>query len=178
MRGAALRAFGTLSHVRRGDGAGAVAAMVDVGHKPASLRRARVRARVSLPWTSALEDASALSALYTTAVCAGTLAAKRTAGLIPMCHPLGLEHVAIDIARGDAGGGPGRTALLIIEAEAVTRAGTGVEMEAFVGASVAALTLVDMLKSSVPPGGVVVEEVRLLSKTGGKSDFQYKPEMA
>jgi cyclic pyranopterin phosphate synthase len=143
---------GELSHVEAtGD-----VRMVDVGTKPASHRRARARARVRMaPETvRALHDLPKGDAL-TTARLAGIMAAKRTADLIPLCHPLPLTHVDVRVELGvDA---------VAIESTASTTAQTGVEMEALVAASVAALTLYDMAKSV--DKGMVVEDVRLVEKT-------------
>ena len=152
-----------LSHVR----AGGTPAMVDVSAKPASLRVARASAVVRFPREAyaALEAAgfsTSKGSVLHTAVVAGTLAAKRTHELIPFCHPLGLERC--DIAIAPAGGD-----CLAIECTAAVHHRTGVEMEALTGASVAALTLYDMCKSL--SHGIVIESVRLLEKTGGKSGY-------
>jgi cyclic pyranopterin phosphate synthase len=140
-----------LSHV---DDSGAVR-MVDVGDKPVSRRRARARAVVRM----APETASRLSELpkgdaLGAARLAGIMAAKRTSDLIPLCHPLPLTHVAVELRVGDG--------LVEIEASAETAAQTGVEMEALVAASVAALTIYDMAKAVDP--GMEIGEVRLLEK--------------
>jgi cyclic pyranopterin phosphate synthase len=143
---------GELSHV---DPSGDVR-MVDVGQKPLSRRHARASALVRM----APETVRALHALpkgdaLTTARLAGIMAAKRTADLIPLCHPLPLTHVDVTLElRGDA---------VEIESSASTTAQTGVEMEALVAAAVAALTLYDMAKAV--DKGMVVESVRLLEKT-------------
>jgi cyclic pyranopterin monophosphate synthase len=125
-----------LSHV---DEAGSVQ-MVDVGGKPAQRRRAVARAVVHMaPATAArLRDLPKGDAL-TTAQLAGIMAAKRTAELIPLCHPLPLTHVEVSLAVGDAS--------VEITAAAETTAQTGVEMEALTAASVAALTVYDMAKA-------------------------------
>jgi cyclic pyranopterin phosphate synthase len=141
-----------LSHV--GD-AGEVR-MVDVGAKPASRRRAVARARVRM----AAATAETLRALpkgdaLVTAQLAGIMAAKRTAELIPLCHPLPLSHVAVHLDVVEAA--------VEIEALAETTAGTGVEMEALVAASVAALTVYDMAKAIDKE--MTIEEVRLVEKT-------------
>ncbi len=91
----------------------------------------------------------------TTARLAGIMAAKRTADLIPLCHPLPLTHVDVRLELGEDA--------VIVEATASTTAQTGVEMEALVAASVAALTLYDMAKAV--DKGMVVEEIRLVEKT-------------
>ena len=140
-----------LSHV---DESGAVR-MVDVGGKPVSRRRARARAVVRMaPETAArlaeLPKGDALAA----ARLAGIMAAKRTADLIPLCHPLPLTHVAVDVEVGEG--------FVEIEASAETTAQTGVEMEALVAATVAALTVYDMAKGVDP--AMEIGEVRLLEK--------------
>jgi cyclic pyranopterin phosphate synthase len=152
-----------LSHV----GAGGAPAMVDVSGKTPSPRLARAAAVVRFPRAAfeALEAAgfsTAKGSVIHTAIVAGTLAAKRTHELIPFCYPVGLERcdIAITPARPDA---------LTIECTAAVHHRTGVEMEAMTGAAVAALTLYDMCKSL--SHGIVVESVRLLEKSGGKSGF-------
>ena len=141
-----------LSHV---DESGAVR-MVDVGAKPAVRRRARARAfvRMSPGTTARLEELPKGDAL-TTAQLAGIMAAKRTAELIPLCHPLPLTHVDVGLEVEDGG--------VAIEASAETTAQTGVEMEALTAAVVAALTVYDMAKAVDKE--MVVEDVRLLEKT-------------
>ena len=125
-----------LSHV---DDSGAVR-MVDVGGKPAQRRRAVARALVRMaPATAARLRELPKGDALTTAQLAGIMAAKRTSELIPLCHPLPLAHVAVELHVG--GGG------VEILASAETTAQTGVEMEALTGASVAALTIYDMAKA-------------------------------
>jgi len=137
--------------------------MVDVSHKPVSERTARAQAlvRFSPPAAQALRDATLPKGdAFVTAQLAGILAAKQTGNLIPLAHPLPLAHVEVVFAwESDS--------VLRIEAQASTSAQTGVEMEAMVAASIAALTIYDMTKAV--DKGIVVENVRLLSKTGGKS---------
>jgi cyclic pyranopterin phosphate synthase len=125
-----------LSHV---DESGAVR-MVDVGAKPEQRRRAVARAHVRMaPETVArLGDLPKGDAL-TTAQLAGIMAAKRTSELIPLCHPLALSHVAVDVRVAEDG--------VEITASVETTAQTGVEMEALTAASVAALTVYDMVKA-------------------------------
>jgi cyclic pyranopterin monophosphate synthase len=125
-----------LSHV---DETGAVR-MVDVGGKELSRRRAVARAEVRMAAETArrLRELPKGDALATAQV-AGIMAAKRTADLIPLCHPLPLTHVAVELEVGEAG--------VAIEASAETTAQTGVEMEALTAASVAALTVYDMAKA-------------------------------
>ena len=141
-----------LSHI---DESGSVR-MVDVGGKPESRRRAVARARVHM----AAETARRLRELpkgdaLTTAQLAGIMAAKRTSELIPLCHPLPLSHVEVTLEVGEGS--------VEITASAETTAQTGVEMEALVAASVAALTVYDMAKAIDKE--MVVSEVRLLEKT-------------
>jgi cyclic pyranopterin phosphate synthase len=141
-----------LSHV---DEAGKVR-MVDVGGKPVSRRRAVARAILRV----APETVSRLSALpkgdaIAAAKLAGIMAAKRTSELIPLCHPLPLTHVAVEIELGDE--------QVEIVTAAETAAQTGVEMEALVAASVAALTVYDMAKAI--DSTMEIAEVRLLEKT-------------
>ena len=141
-----------LSHV---DDSGAVR-MVDVGAKPLSRRRAVARGRVDL----AAETASRLRELpkgdaLATAQIAGIMAAKRTSELVPLCHPLPLSAVDVRL-EVEADG-------VAIEASVETTAQTGVEMEALVAVSVAALTVYDMAKAV--DKGMVVTDVRLLEKT-------------
>ncbi|HTR34097.1 MAG TPA: cyclic pyranopterin monophosphate synthase MoaC [Gaiellaceae bacterium] len=125
-----------LSHV---DESGAVR-MVDVGAKPAQRRRAVARALVRLaPETIAKLGALPKGDALTTAQLAGIMAAKRTSELIPLCHPLPLTHAGVEVQVVDGG--------VEIVASAETTAQTGVEMEALTAASVAALTLYDMVKA-------------------------------
>jgi cyclic pyranopterin monophosphate synthase len=140
-----------LSHV---DESGEVR-MVDVGGKPSSRRRAVARAvlRVAPETVAQLRSLPKGDALAT-AKLAGIMAAKRTSDLIPLCHPLPLTHVAVEIEVGDE---------VEITASAETTAQTGVEMEALVAASVAALTVYDMAKAI--DSSMEVAEVRLLEKT-------------
>jgi cyclic pyranopterin monophosphate synthase len=130
--------------------------MVDVGDKPLSRRRARARASVAMaPETAArLRDLPKGDAL-TTAQIAGVMAAKRTSDLIPLCHPLPLSSIDVHVAIVDNGAD--------ITSTVETTAQTGVEMEALVAASVAALTIYDMAKAV--DDRLSVTEVRLLEKT-------------
>jgi cyclic pyranopterin phosphate synthase len=141
-----------LSHV---DETGGVR-MVDVGGKPQSRRRAIARARVrTAPETAArLRELPKGDALVTAQI-AGVMAAKRTSELIPLCHPLPLTHVDVRLAIVADG--------VEITAEAETTAQTGVEMEALVAASVAALTVYDMAKAIDKE--MAVTDVMLVEKT-------------
>jgi cyclic pyranopterin monophosphate synthase len=148
-----------LSHVRD-DGS---LAMVDVGAKPATARTARAEARVRL--SAAAADALRAATLpkgdaFAAAQLAGIMAAKRTDELIPLAHPIALGAVDVSFSWEDA-------TTLRIATRATTFGQTGVEMEAMVAASVAALTIYDMCKAA--DKAIVVESVRLVEKTGGKS---------
>jgi cyclic pyranopterin monophosphate synthase len=140
------------------------ARMVDVGDKPATDRRAVARAVVRMsPETAAkvaAGDAPKGDVLGTARI-AGVLAAKRTGELIPLCHPLGLDHVDVEAAVDAAAG------TVTLTAEARVTARTGVEMEAMTAASVAALTVYDMVKGI--ERGVQIASVALLEKSGGRS---------
>jgi cyclic pyranopterin phosphate synthase len=159
----------TLSHVGPGNGP----RMVDVGGKPVSLRTAHAVAVVVLPAAlagrlEAGELATPKGPVFQAAILAGIMGAKRTAELIPLCHPLSLDDCGVEIkARAP---GPDGSVEVEIHCRARTQARTGVEMEALTGASVAALTLYDMGKSVTH--GIVIREIRLLEKTGGKKDFR------
>jgi cyclic pyranopterin phosphate synthase len=140
------------------------ARMVDVGDKQSTARAARAEARVKMaPATLAAVQDEALPKgdVIAAARLAGIMAAKRTADLIPLCHPLALEFVGIDIVADDALPG------LHVIAEARLTGRTGVEMEALVAASVAALTIYDMCKAI--DRGMEVTSVRLVEKSGGRS---------
>ena len=140
------------------------ARMVDVGDKPATDRRAVARAVVRMsPGTAAtvLAGDAPKGDVLGTARIAGILAAKRTGELIPLCHPIGLDHVDLD-AELDPGAGT-----VTLTASAAVTARTGVEMEAMTAAAVAALTVYDMVKGL--ERGVRIEAVELLSKSGGRS---------
>jgi len=139
------------------------ARMVDVGAKSATARAARAEAVVRVGAVIARRLARhggvAKGDVFAAARLAGILAAKRTAELIPLCHPLPLDHVAVTAAL--------RGADVHITAAVRCRAATGVEMEALTAAAVAALTVYDMCKSA--DKGLVIRRVRLLEKSGGKS---------
>jgi cyclic pyranopterin monophosphate synthase len=142
------------------------ARMVDVGAKPVTERRAVARALVRMsPLTAAAVAAgdAPKGDVLGTARIAGIQAAKRTAELIPLCHPLGLDQVTVD-TEVDAEAG-----VVTITATARVTAKTGIEMEAMTAASVAALTVYDMVKGL--ERGVEIASVVLVEKTGGKSDW-------
>ena len=141
--------------------------MVDVSAKPATVREAVARGEVVVPAAvmqllRAGELHSPKGPIFQTAVVAGTMAAKRTSELIPLCHPLPVEGCEVT-ARA-----VGRR--IVIEARVRTMDKTGVEMEALTAVAVAALTVYDMCK--VVSQGIVIRDIRLLKKTGGKSDYR------
>ncbi len=138
------------------------ARMVDVGEKPATERSAVAEAvvRVSPQTARAVRDGDAPKGdVLGTARIAGIQAAKRTADLIPLCHPLALTYVGVEAEVTDDA--------ITLTAEARTTGPTGVEMEALTAAAVAALTVYDMVKGL--ERGAVIEQVQLLSKQGGRS---------
>lgn len=144
------------------------AAMVDVQHKKATQRTAIAQSIVELPTEvlAGLEHAGNLhspkGSVFQTAVLAGIMAAKKTGDLIPLCHPIGLDNCHIDIHLDE-------NQHVVIHCTATVFSKTGVEMEALVGASIAALTVYDMCKAL--SHDIVVRETKLISKTGGKRDF-------
>jgi cyclic pyranopterin phosphate synthase len=138
------------------------ARMVDVGDKPATERRAVARAvvRMSPETAEAVRAGDAPKGdVLGTARIAGIMAAKRTSELIPLCHPLALSFVGVD---GEITGDG-----VVLTAEARTTGSTGVEMEALTAASVAALTVYDMVKGL--ERGVEIASVALVEKSGGRS---------
>ena len=142
--------------------------MVDVGDKATTRRTARAQAIVVLGAAimDKLEDndiQTKKGPVFQTAILAGIMAAKQTSNLIPLCHPLALEKVGVDITVNTA-------REVVITCTARLTGKTGVEMEALTGASVAALTIYDMCKAF--SHDIVIREVRLLEKTGGKSDYK------
>jgi cyclic pyranopterin phosphate synthase len=146
-------------------------AMVNVGDKPVTKRTAHAVAVVSLPPELAAllrddEITTKKGPIFHAAVLAGVMGAKKTSELIPLCHPLPLDDCQIEIK-------PDRErAEIELHCRVQTHAKTGVEMEALTGATVAALTLYDMAKAVSP--AIVIKQVHLLEKTGGKSDYRAK----
>ena len=142
------------------------ARMVDVSDKPATARAAAAAGLVRMaPQTLALalSGEAKKGDVIAVAELAGVMAAKKTADLIPLCHPLALSKVAVEIAEAPGEG-------LAVTARVKTTGPTGVEMEALTAVSVACLTLYDMLKAA--DKAMTIEAVRLISKTGGASgDF-------
>src|SRR5688500_6501087 len=140
------------------------ARMVDVGAKPSTARRARASGfiRMSVGTLELIErNQMEKGDVLSVARVAGIMGAKKTAELIPLCHPLRLDDVQIRITADHALPG------LRVEAEAATTGRTGVEMEAMVGVMVTLVTVYDMAKAH--DRGMVISEVRLEEKTGGKS---------
>ncbi|MBT8082480.1 MAG: cyclic pyranopterin monophosphate synthase MoaC [Gammaproteobacteria bacterium] len=141
--------------------------MVDVGDKQATDRSAHARCIVRLPDAIAAhisgdEIETKKGPVFATAIIAGVMAAKKTHELIPFCHPLGLENCKLNVElHGND---------VVIDCHTRVHGKTGVEMEALTGASVAALTVYDMLKAM--SHDIVIGETRLMAKTGGKEDFR------
>lgn len=142
-------------------------AMVDVGKKPITHRIARARSIVVLDHEimkhlQSGEIHSPKGPVFQTAVIAGTMAAKKTGELIPLCHPIGLDDLKIQISvRNEIE--------VVIDCTASIHARTGVEMEALTGATVAALTIYDMCKAM--SHDIIIKETCLMEKRGGKRDF-------
>ena len=139
--------------------------MVDVGDKDVTERHAHASAKVYLPAevqraVKGDEIESAKGPVFQTAIIAGTMGAKRTHDLIPFCHPLGLESCKISITMDEAG-------VALIDCRVRVTHKTGVEMEAMVAASVASLTIYDMLKAV--DRSISIEHLVLLEKSGGRS---------
>lgn len=143
--------------------------MVDVSDKKVTRRVAKAQAVVFLgkEILSRMKGDELITKkgpVFQTAIIAGVMGAKKTHELIPFCHPLGLEDCQIVISINKE--------KVIIDSTAVITSKTGVEMEALTGASIAALTIYDMCKAL--SHDIVIEEVKLMEKTGGKKDFKRK----
>lgn len=143
--------------------------MVDVSEKSISKRVAKAQAVIQLgkkivSQMNGDELITKKGPVFQTAIIAGVMAAKRTHELIPFCHPLSLEDckIRITVKKNKA----------IIDTEAVITSKTGVEMEALTAASVAALTVYDMCKAL--SHNIIIEEIKLMAKSGGKKDFVRK----
>lgn len=148
--------------------------MVDVGSKSATTRSARAVAVVDVgpeAYRLIRDNLVKKGDVLTVAQISGILAAKRTSELIPLCHPVLLSHVDVkcSLTEDPAHGGSS----VMVTCEAKCQGQTGVEMEALVGASVAALTIYDMCKAVNK--GIVVRGIRLLRKEGGKSGPYHDP---
>ncbi len=142
--------------------------MVDVGAKSITNRKAIARSIVVLP-AEVMQQLvgddiqTKKGSVFQTAILAGIMGAKKTSDLIPLCHPLGLDNCKVHIGVNDQNE-------VVIDCEASVTARTGVEMEALVGASIAALTIYDMCKAM--SHDIIIKETKLIEKTGGKSDFR------
>jgi cyclic pyranopterin phosphate synthase len=144
--------------------------MVDVSDKPPTARRAVAEAAVAVSdetMSLVIDGGGPKGDVLGVAELAGVMGGKRTSELIPLCHPLALTDLVVSVTP-DRGGG-----VLRVRAEAATTGPTGVEMEALTAASVAALTIYDMVKGV--ERGVEIRSVRLVSKTGGKSGEWHRP---
>ena len=144
--------------------------MVDVGGKQASVRQAQARTIVQLPpeVMQQVKDQDIYTkkgSVFHTAIIAGTMGAKKTSDLIPLCHPLSLDSCKFDIRIQE----PNQ---VVIDCFVRIEGKTGVEMEALTGATVAALTIYDMCKGLSQD--IVIQETKLMRKTGGKTDFERK----
>ncbi len=146
--------------------------MVDVGQKAVTKRTAIARSKVILE-EKILEQLvnediqTKKGPVFRTAIIAGVMAAKKTSELIPLCHPIGLDNCQVRITLN-------QNKEVIVECEASVTSKTGVEMEALTGASIAALTIYDMCKAF--SHNIIIQETRLIKKTGGKRDFELKEE--
>jgi cyclic pyranopterin monophosphate synthase len=165
------RLMSSLSHVQNG-----LANMVDVGSKQATHRFAKAMCSINFPKgildglietdisSNRVEIHSKKGPIVNTAIIAGVLAAKKTADLIPLCHPLPLNKCDVHIMPD-----PKNSDTLLVTCEVSTFANTGVEMEALVGASNSALCVYDMCKALTHD--IQIDGLHLISKTGGKRDF-------
>ena len=154
---------GTLSHVDSANNA----AMVDVSDKQITKRTAVAQSIVMLgdeimKQLNGNDIQTKKGPVFQTAIIAGTMAAKKTSDLIPLCHSLALENCKIKIEVNTNNE-------VVVQCTVTITSKTGVEMEALTGASVAALTIYDMCKAM--SHAIVIKETKLISKTGGKSDF-------
>ncbi len=142
--------------------------MVDIAEKAVTRRSATARSIVALPaevLTALVEGdiQTKKGSVFQTAIIAGIMAAKKTGELIPLCHPLGLDNCLVNIHFNEK-------KEVVVDCTATITAKTGVEMEALVGASIAALTIYDMCKAL--SHDIVIRETKLIEKTGGKRDFK------
>ncbi len=141
--------------------------MVDVSGKGATVRVARARATVRLgkkilAQMKGDELITKKGPVFQTAILAGVMGGKKTSELIPLCHPVGLEDCQVSISV--------KKEQVTIDTEAKTTGKTGVEMEALTAAAIAALTVYDMCKAL--SHDIIIEDIKLISKTGGKKDFR------
>lgn len=152
-----------LSHIDKGNRP----TMVDVSHKKLTDRTAHARSVVAFPTDFASRFSggdieTAKGPVFSTAIVAGVMGAKRTHELIPFCHPLGLDNCNITIELDEKN-------RAIVDCICKVHHRTGVEMEALTGASIAALTIYDMCKALSHE--ITIGQTRLISKTGGKQDY-------
>ncbi len=143
-------------------------AMVDVSEKAITHRTATARSIVVMPEEvmNKLENGDIQTkkgSVFQTAILAGIMASKKTGELIPLCHPLGLDNCKVNIHVNDA-------REVVIDCTTSITAKTGIELEALVGASIAALTVYDMCKAM--SHDIVIKETKLMEKKGGKRDFK------
>ena len=141
--------------------------MVDVSGKGTTVRVARARATVRvgkkiIAQIKGDELITKKGPVFQTAILAGVMGGKKTSELIPLCHPVGLEDCQVSISV--------KKEKVIIDTEARTTGKTGVEMEALTAAAIAALTVYDMCKAL--SHDIIIEDIKLISKTGGKKDFR------
>ena len=141
--------------------------MVDVSEKKVTKRRAAAQATVHLGHNivAQIKDNELVTKkgpVFQTAIIAGVMGAKNTASLIPFCHPIGLEDCQISISV--------KKEKIIIDGKTTITAKTGVEMEALTAVTIAALTVYDMCKAL--SHNIIIEEIKLMEKTGGKKDFK------
>jgi cyclic pyranopterin phosphate synthase len=142
--------------------------MVDVGKKTATHRIAVARASISVPENvlDQLENGDIKTKkgpVFQTAIIAGVMAAKKTGELIPLCHPIGMDNCQVEIHIDEQ-------KRIVVDCTASVFAKTGIEMEAMTGASLAALTIYDMCKAF--SHDIIIEEIKLMAKSGGKRDFK------
>ncbi len=143
-------------------------AIVDIGDKKVTRRKAVAQAIISLPDAvlEALQKddfTTKKGSVFQIAIIAGIMGAKKTSELIPLCHPIGLDHCNLQIELNENNE-------IVIECSTNIESKTGVEMEALTGASVAALTIYDMCKAL--SHDIVIKEIKLIEKSGGKNDFR------
>lgn len=143
--------------------------MVDVSSKKATYRTARAQATLRVgkevaKHFSKQDLVTKKGSVFQTAILAGVMGAKKTSDLIPLCHPLGLEDCQVKIGM--------KNNKIVIDTLTSITGKTGVEMEALTSASVAALTVYDMCKAL--SHDIIIEEIKLMEKTGGKKDFKRK----
>lgn len=143
-------------------------AIVDVGGKSVTKRKAVAQATISLPENvlEALQKDdfnTKKGSVFQIAIIAGIMGAKKTCELIPLCHPIGLDNCNLKIELNEQND-------IVIECTASIESKTGVEMEALTGASIAALTIYDMCKAL--SHDIVIKEIKLIEKSGGKNDFK------